>query len=257
MKLAPPAIWILLFVSLNGCAKDRSLAPPPDSEQITVTVKVPKELEAETMQVMYRSATCKRITRGASGQRIEVEGHHSIDVQLQRQGLSDLYQASLPKDGGGACKWHLANVIFGVTYADPTRFGENVTSGAGGGVVVIFDHNNSPRGGADIEVDGDLTIRKGYYPRLHESFLGGYRKYIKLEGGGHIYTKYQALQARQVYFEPVFHADFMLYSVGPKIKKEGNYTTITYPDGSVEMDGRLGPSFRKLESIRLAAESKK
>lgn len=59
-----------------------------------------------------------------------------------------------------------------------------------------------------------------------------------------------------MYFEPVFHADFMLYSVGPKIKKEGNYTTITYPDGSVEMDGRLGPNFRKLESIRLAAESK-
>ena len=197
MKLAPPAVWILLFVSLNGCAKDRSLAPPPDSEQITVTVKVPKELEAETMQVMYRSATCKRITRGASGQRIEVEGHHSIDVQLQRQGLSDLYQASLAKDGGGACKWHLANVIFGVVYADPTRFGENVIWGAGGGVVVIFDHNNSPMGGADTEVEGDLTIRKDYYPRLHEVFLGGYRKYISLAGEGHIYRRYQALQARK------------------------------------------------------------
>jgi len=256
MKLAPPAIWILLFVSLNGCAKDRSLAPPPDSEQITVTVKVPKELEAETMQVMYRSATCKRITRGASGQRIEVEGHHSIDVQLQRQGLSDLYQASLAKDGGGACKWHLANVIFGVAYADPTRFGENVTYGSGGGVVVIFDHNNSPRGGADTEVEGDLTIKKDYYPRIDEEFLGPYKKTISLVGEGSIYRSYEALTAQQVYFEPVLHSDFVVYSAGPKVKKKGNYTVFTYPDGSVVADGRGGPDFQKLQSIRLAAESK-
>jgi hypothetical protein len=161
-----------LTVSVSSCAQDYSLSPPADSEQVTVTLKVPKELEAETMQVMYRSATCKRITRGASGQRVEVEGHHSIDVQLQRQGLSDLYQASLAKDGGGACKWHLANVIFGVAYADLTRFGSNVTYGAGGGVVMIFDHNNSPRGGTDTEVDEDLTIKKDYYPWIDEEFFG-------------------------------------------------------------------------------------
>ena len=176
MKPALSVASILLFVSVSGCGQDYSLSPSADSEQITVMVKVPKELEAETMQVMYRSATCKRITHRASGQRIELEGYHSIDVQLKRQGLSDLYQASLPKDCGGACKWNLANVIFGVTYEDPTRFGENVTSGAGGGVVVIFDHNNSPKGGADIEVDGDLTIKKDYYPWIDEEFFGTVQK---------------------------------------------------------------------------------
>jgi hypothetical protein len=256
MKLAPPAVWILLFVSLNGCAKDRSLAPPSDSEQITVTVKVPKELKARTMQVMYRSATCKRVTHGASGQRIEVEGHHSIDVQLQRQGQSDLYQASLPKDGGGVCKWHVANVIFGVVYADPTKFGESVIWGAGGGVVVIFDHNNSPMGGADTEVEGDLTIRKDYYPWLHESFLGGYRKDISLAGEGHIYRRYQALQAQQVYIEPVLHSGFLVRSEGTKVHKIGSFIKFTYPDSSVVADGRSEPDFRKLQSIRLAAESK-
>jgi hypothetical protein len=67
---------------------------------------------------------------------------------------------------------------------------------------------------------------------------------------------YQALQARQVYFEPILHSDFVVYSAGPKIKKEGNHTVITYPDGSVEPDGRWGPNFRKLQAIRQAAESK-
>lgn len=55
IKKTPVALFVLFF-SLSGCAKDYSLAPPVDSELITVTVKVPKELEAETMNVMYRSA---------------------------------------------------------------------------------------------------------------------------------------------------------------------------------------------------------
>ncbi|MCP1446060.1 hypothetical protein J3D54_005192 [Pseudomonas sp. GGS8] len=252
-----PLALLILFASLSGCAKDYSLAPPPDSEQITVTVKVPKDLVAETLQVMYRSATCKRITHGASGQRIELEGYHSIDVQLQRQGQSDLYQANLAMSGGGACQWHLSNVIFGVAYGNPTRFGENVSYGAGGGVVVVFDQNNSPRGGTGIEVDGDLTIRKEYYPWVTETFLGGYSKRVSLAGEGNIYLSYQALQARQVYFEPVLHSEFAVYSVQPKEKKKGNHTAFTYPDGSVVADGRSDPDFRKLQAIRLAAESKK
>jgi hypothetical protein len=251
-----PVVLLTLFVSLSGCAKDYSLAPPPDSEQITVTVKVPKELEAETMNVMYRSPVCKRVTHGASGQRIELSGYHGIDVQLQRQGQSDLYEARLPIDGGGKCQWRLSNVTFGVAYAYPTRFGENVTYGAGGGVIAIFDHNNSPQGGADIEVDGDLTLKKDYYPWLSEAFLGGYRKQISLAGEGNIYLKYRALQARRVYFEPVLHSDFVLYSVQPKEKKEGNHTAFTYPDGSVIADGRWHPNFRKLQAIRLVAEGK-
>lgn len=252
-----PVVLFALLFSLNGCSQDYSLEPPADSEQVTVTVKVPEELVAETMQVMYRSATCKGITHGASGQRIELDGRHGIDVQLQRQGQSDLYQARLPMDGGGACRWHLSNVIFGVAYGDTARFGEGVTYGAGGGVVVKFDHNRPMRSsGLPIEVDGDLTIKKDYYPWIDEEFLGPYKKTVSLAGEGNIYLSYQALQARQVYFEPVLHSDFVIYSAGPKVKKKGNHTSFTYPDGSVVTDGRSDPDFRKLQALRLAAESK-
>ncbi|WP_455927010.1 hypothetical protein [Pseudomonas capeferrum] len=255
MNIVLPLTMITLFTGLSGCAMDRSLAPPPNSELMTITVKVPKELEAETLEVMYRSPICKRITSGASGQRIELQGYHGIDVQLQQQGQSDLYEAKLPMDGGGACRWRLSNVIFGVAYSNPAQFGENVTYGAGGGIVAIFDQNNSLRGGADIEVDGDLTIKKDYYPWLSEAFLGGYRKRISLTGEGDIYLTYQALQARRVYFEPVLHSDFMATSQGSRVHKVGSYITFTYPDGSTSADGRSKPDFRKLQAIRLAAEA--
>ncbi|MBV7574957.1 hypothetical protein KW846_19805 [Pseudomonas sp. PDM32] len=248
----------VVFFSLSGCGQDYSLSPPADSEQITVTVKVPKELKAKTMKVMYRSATCKRISQGPSGQRLESDGHHGFDVQLKRQGQSDLYQVKLPKDGGGACRWHLANVTFGVDYADPSRFGESVTTGGGGGVVVVFDHKNSPRGGTGIEVKGDLTIKKDYYPWIIESFIGRYEKDISLLGESRTYyLNYQALQAKDVYFEPILHSGFLVHSVGPKVKEKGNYAVFTYPDGTVEAIARAQPDFRKLQAIRLAAEHKK
>jgi hypothetical protein len=250
MRHRLPVVLFTLFFSLSGCSQDYSLAPPADSEKITVTVKLPQGLKTETMWVMYRSATCKSISLGASGQRVEQDGHHSVYKEFQRQGQSDLYQVELPKDGGGACKWHLANVTFGVVYADPARFGENVINGGGGGVVVIFDHNNSPRGGADIKVDGDLTIKKDYYPWVDEEFLGPYKKTISLAGEGSIYLKYQALDAQQVYFEPVLHSECVIYSIGPKVKKKGNYTAFTYPDSTTVADGKWHPNFLRLQTIR-------
>ena len=250
MRQRLPVVLSTLFFSLSGCSQDYSLAPPADSEKITVTVKLPQELKTETMWVMYRSATCKHVSHGASGQRVEQDGRHSVYKEFQRQGQSDFYQVELPKDGGGACKWHLANVTFGVVYANPARFGENVIGGGGGGVVVIFDHNNSPRGRADIKVEGDLTIKKDYYPWIKEAFLGGYSKRVSLEGGGDIYLMYQALRARQVYFEPILHSSFTVYSTQPKEKKEGNHTVFTYPDGSVIADGSSQPNFLKLQTIR-------
>ena len=240
----------VMFFSLSGCRQDYSLAPPANSETITVTVKLPKELKTETMWVMYRSPICKSIRRGPSGQRMERDGHQSVYKELERQGESDLYQVKLPKDGGGACRWHLANVTFGVEYADPTRFGENVTYGAGGGVVVIFDYNNPPRGGFGIKVDGDLTIKKDYYPWIHERFIGGYSKTISLAGEGGIYINYHALQAREVYFEPIFHPAVLVVSEGAKIHKVGNFIKFTYPDGSVVADGQSKPDFWKLQSLR-------
>jgi len=252
-----PVALLGLLVSVSGCAKDYSLAPPPDSEQITVTVKVPTELVAETLQVMYRSTLCTFTDHTAGGRPYQRDGYQRVDMQAARKGQSDLYEAELPVDGGGACRWRLSNVTFGVAYAIPTRFGENVTYGAGGGVVVIFDHNNSPRGGADVEIAGDVMIKKDYYPWVDEEFLGPYKKTVSLAGEGGIYLSYEALQARRVYFEPVLHSGFVTNSAGPRIKKKGNHTTFTYPDGSVVSDGRGGPNFRKLQAIRLAAVGKK
>jgi hypothetical protein len=103
MKRVFMAVSLTSLFSIAGCSKDYSLAPPADNEYVTVTIKVPAELVPETMNVMYRSPVCRRISYGASGQRFELDGFHNVDIQPERQGLGDLYQAKLPADGGGIC----------------------------------------------------------------------------------------------------------------------------------------------------------
>ncbi|WP_334597609.1 hypothetical protein [Pseudomonas alvandae] len=255
IKKIPLAIMTMV-VSLSGCAKDYSLAPPADSEKVTVTVKLPEELTNEVMQVVYRSTICTFTDHTAMGKPYQRDEYQRADVWPVRQGQSDLYRAELPMDGGGACQWRLSNVTFGVVYADPTRFGESVVVGGGGGIVVIFDHNNSPRGGADFKIDGDLMIKKDYYPWLKENFLDGYVKRISLAGEASLYLKYQALQARQVFFEPILHSNYLVTSEGTKIHKVGSFIKFTYPDGTVVADGSHNPDLRKLQAIRLAAENK-
>ncbi|MDF3934486.1 hypothetical protein [Pseudomonas citronellolis] len=243
-------------VSLTGCAKDQSLAPPANSEQVTVRIKVPVELKARTLEVQYRSTLCTFTDHGAYGDPYQRDGYQNMEIEPTRQGQSDIYEARLPRDGGGACQWRLSNVTFGVTYREPERFGENAVYGAGGGVVVIFDDNASPRGGANIKIDGELSIKKNYYPWIDEEFIGHYRKSLNLIGSGDIYMMYKAPVARIVYFEPILHAEYTVYSEGPKIKTKDAVTKFKYPDGSILEDGDYEPRFQKLEAIRLAAEKK-
>ncbi|MEX5685301.1 hypothetical protein [Pseudomonas silesiensis] len=243
----------LLLFSLNGCALNRGLSPPTGGEHVSMTVKVPQDLAAEPMQVIYRSEKCTIKRSGPDWSSYEENGYLATTVQPQQQGHSELYEAKLAIKGGGGCQWRLSNVTFGVTYAKTTHFGENVKAGPGGGVIVMFDHHLPQRRSVfepTIEVSGDLLIRKDYYPWINEQFIGGHEKLAWLVGEGGIYTYYRAPNARKVTFEPLLHAEYMVYSEGPKVKKKGNRNHFSYSDGSVVVGGS-DPSFKKLQAIRL------
>lgn len=239
---------------LSGCEEHDALAPPEDSEMVTLSVKVPEGLVARPIQVMYRSNRCLRDAVHADGRPYKIPGYQSIQLKPTGTAHSDIYENKIPIEGGGACDWRLSNIMFGVTYDDSSRFGEGVTPGTGGMVIVRFDNNNAPIGGGDIEVGGDLTIGREYYPWLEEKFIPRHRKTISLLGDGQGYEAYKAVQARRVHFEPTLHSGFLVRSIAPKVKKPGNHTRYFYPDGSMETSRRGKPDFRELQAIRRLAE---
>jgi hypothetical protein len=257
LKVLLPCVATVL--SISGCAKDYSMAPSPSGEQVKIVIKIPEELEATPLRVMYRSAICERVTHDGDGRPEKLEGYNSIDVKLSHQNNGSLYEADLFVNGGGPCEWRLSNILFEVSYRVPNRFGENVGSGGGGGVIVIFDHNDAQlRTSGLMKVKGaDLTIIKDYYPWVKDSYSGGYIKRAGLAGEARSYLTYEAREARSVYFEAVLHSDYVVSSTAPKKHKAGEFIKFKYPDGTVESDRRSEPNFKKMQEIRLKAEAEK
>ncbi|MDF3931806.1 hypothetical protein P3W75_04155, partial [Pseudomonas citronellolis] len=134
----------------------------------------------------------------------------------------------------------------------------NVKPGGGGGVIVIFD-NNVPQQRSMYppkKIEGDLVIRKDYYPWVDKQFKGAYETQVLLAGEGDIFLTYKASNARKVVFEPNLHADCVVRSVWPQEQKLGSYIQFTYPDGSMVADGDSKPDFDKLQAIRLKPEKR-
>lgn len=238
-----------LSLTISGCAVDREFTFPVGSEKVLVQVKVQEDLVIKPIHVVYRSSECLRESYNAKGEKIYRRGVKVSSLKPEQVGSSGLYQANVPVDGGGGCQWRLSNMTLDVDYKYPEIFGGNARSGSCGGLTVIFDEDNGPRGGPNFEVEGDLHLKEDYYPWLSERFLGGYRKRVNLLGDGDIFLNYKAKNAKVVLFEPVLYLDWNVYSVGPKVKAKGNQGIVTYPDGSTVMG--VSPDHRRMQCLRL------
>ncbi|MGE9761635.1 hypothetical protein [Pseudomonas sp. PDM20] len=239
-----------LLFSLGGCAQEAVFSPPSNSEQVTVSVKVPKDLAADTMRVMYRSAKCPS-KESADGVPYEIDGFYPIDVEPRQVGQSDLYEAKLARDGGGACQWQLSNVTFGVYYENTAQFGENVKYGRGGGVIVIFDNNRPQRRSMDsiVEASGNIHIKKDYYPWLVEIHLHEPRNIINILGDQDVFT-YKITETNKIIFEPQLHNQKTVRTIGAKSRDKSDLPKIIYPDGSEITDDTGEPDLGKLQSIK-------
>ncbi|WCD82233.1 hypothetical protein [Pseudomonas sp. TUM22785] len=245
----------LLMSGPVGCTQlmNQDLSPPPGGETVSVSVKVPKDLVARKMRVMYRSEKCPITRSDGSGGRYEIDGAKTIEVEPQRQGLTNIYEAKLAKDGGGFCEWKLSNVTFGVFYGALEKLGEDLRVGGGGGVIVIFDDNSAQRVSLlspPKAIFGDLIIENEYYIWLDQQYLIEEKKLVWLYDGVDIYRTYKAKNAKVVKFVPSVYEGGVVYSIGPKVKKEGNYVRFFYPDGSVMSDYRTEPDIRRLNELR-------
>ncbi len=250
-------LCVALITSISGCAQDYSFAPLPTGEKTTITIRVPKELEATPMRVMYRSAICRRITYNGNGKPRSLEGFKGFEMDFKRRDR-DLLQSELFINGGGKCEWRLSNIVFSVRYRAQNRFG-NATPGIDAGIIVVFDHNDPQirSSGSVTSEPRDLVVVKDYYPWVNEGFIDGYVKTADLAGEEGVYLTYVARQARSVFFEPVLHSAYVVSSKEPAQQKLGEFITFYYPDGTIQSDGRHVPDFEKLQIIRRGVEGKK
>ena len=100
-------------------------------------------------------------------------------------------------------------------------------------------------------------MKEDYYIWVSERFIGNYSKLGGLFRDGDVYLTYRAPRARNIYFEPIVHSDYAVFSKGPAVKAIGARTTYLYPDGSTIESSKGQPDFQKLQCIRLPSQCKK
>ena len=247
---------VFIVTGISGCAKNRQLAPPPDSEKVMVTVKASEELKVGAIGAFYRSKICTRLRGDGNGGRVEIQGFNYLEVVPKRRPGTDLSDGYVSLDGGGSCEWRLSAVKFTVEQKSLHRFGMKHNVGYGADVEVYFDQATSQGGSSERTTAGDVKIVEDYYPWVSEVYLGGHAKIFSFFKDGKERVEYLAPQARNIYFEPKLHADYLVSSVQADVKdKKDLITTFTYPDGTVSVERRSYPDFKRLQAIRKKAEA--
>lgn len=253
MKVKTIFIALLSLLFLPGCEKNENFAPPSNSPRVTFDVEIPKEIELEAAKVMYRSSLCKSKKPSADGGTYLVPGYHYLERNFEIKKRDEVYLLSIPKDGGGKCKWNLSNVTINMQYKINTFVQHRVDDTGGIGFIVVFDNNSPQRtDGFMKNKTGNFVIDSDLYPWINETFIPNHLKRLWLYSD-RLYHIFKAVDASRVLIKPKVHSDLLTLSQGPKNKIDDvvNYTTYKYPDGSIDLHGDSSPDFDKLQGIRI------
>ena len=245
------AVPVLLYLGYETLLS-RKLSPPSDSERVTVSFRVPAGVTLLPLGGLYQSDKCTN-TRFTGAFTPYKEGA-TTGVSLPFvSGDGNLQTVSIPKDGGGRCRWKLSSVRVGFRVADdnPLAKGKEVIETS-----YIFDlwgygASEGFGAGRSKEASGDLDIRTDFFPEVFISHVSK-KKTVELFGGDTDYEKwsrrYQLSDAENIFIAPIVHFNKVVTLEGPSHRP--GHLTVNYPDGSSAEPLHISPDYEKLLSMK-------
>lgn len=244
-----------LLLPLSACSShfDRRINPPAQTQWVTLSVKVPKDIETLPMDVLYRSQICQEVAYDNTTESHTklVPAHSPHDVPLVQQGNSDLYQAKVALKGGGKCDWSLSVVRMRMQFKPDSSLakGKDTIPSSTSFVFDELGNNSSLLAGPPREVYGDQEIKITYFPMI---FIGHISNETSLElfSGDKRQSKwsrtFRVHNTKELYIEPILKNDKTVIQESPKPQLDK--VTVTYPDGSVVYSDDI--DYDKLLSIK-------
>ncbi|WP_145578423.1 hypothetical protein [Yersinia alsatica] len=237
---------LMVPVLLSGCEKDERLSPPLNGKSVSVTVKIPHEIDVLPLGVMYRSNKCFKKRSNSNGESYEVPGFHFTEINLKQIGDSDLFESQVPFDGGGNCQWQLSNVTIGIKYKVPSDFSVDIKENYTNEIIFVFDKNEAQRTNWNYEnVSGDKKIIRDYYPMVTTRYINGFSRELSIYGLDNKFT-YRMYNTNKIIYEANVYSNKLVFREAPK--KQGENFSIKYPDGSIVVDDSIFPDLKKLQS---------
>ncbi|MTH48862.1 hypothetical protein [Intestinirhabdus alba] len=242
-------LFSVLFISSCSGSIDRSLSPPSDTQWVKVEVKNPSLYTRPfPLKVVYISHKClKRRISGVDGSQIKEPSYYGINMPLEQQGSSNVWQTKVAMLGGGRCHWTLSEFTMGIGYIDATHLGKDLVPGTNVGATIAFD-SDATRNGQFSTLPGNGILAPKYYPYITERNINEKQKYLSLLGKED-FLMYRNFNSENIFFSPEIDERKVVRFVEPEKKVDGVYPKIIYPDGTLAPDDVLFPDFNKVDGM--------
>lgn len=245
-------IFLFFLMIITGCAprsdvssKNRTLSPPADSEWVTVGIKLPKEIEALPLNVLYRSEICQRSRYDSSGKKYYIPGFNPNKVTLVQQGNSDIYQTKIALNGGGTCQWQLSEVWLEISYKDifnKYRDFDPIFYR----LILTFKENNFRPQQSLRNIIKNGIINFHYYPVITNNEILNKKSIYLFNNWGR--AQYILVSnEKNILFTPIFHNKNITKVDITKERDKKNI--IYYTDGTIEKTFSGDPNYNKLKSL--------
>ncbi|NHB91019.1 hypothetical protein [Photorhabdus cinerea] len=124
---------VLLVIFISGCADpNEPLSPPKDNQWITVEGVAPKYTQPH-VSAEYISRDCLEYQLHADMSPYKVPTYNGLRLKVTADPQTGYFQAKLPFNGGGRCKWKINRAFVSVSYTDVSHLMKDVVIYEGGG----------------------------------------------------------------------------------------------------------------------------
>ncbi|TDB55748.1 hypothetical protein [Photorhabdus luminescens] len=109
---------VLSVILISGCADpNEPLSPPKENQWITVEGVAPKYTEPHVSAV-YISKDCLKYRLDSNMSPFKVPTYNGLRLDVKADPKTGYFQAKLPFNGGGRCKWKIDRAFVSISYTD-------------------------------------------------------------------------------------------------------------------------------------------
>ncbi|ETS33661.1 hypothetical protein BB987_14950 [Photorhabdus temperata] len=170
---------LLSVILISGCADpDAPLSPPKDNLWITVEGVAPKYTQPYVSAV-YISKDCLKYRLHADMSPFKVPTYNGLRLKVKANPQTGYFQAKLPFNGGGRCKWKIDRAFVSVSYTDVRHLVKDAIPYSGTGLTA-FINDAVQTNISEIAALNTIDFSPVIYPVL--DLVEGFPKRIFLQG---------------------------------------------------------------------------
>ncbi|MCC8458441.1 hypothetical protein [Photorhabdus aegyptia] len=222
----------LSVILISGCANpNEPLSPPKENQWITVEGVAPKYTEPHVSAV-YISKDCLKYRLDSNMSPFKVPTYNGLRLEdVKADPKTGYFQAKLPFNGGGRCKWKIDRAFVSISYTDVHHLVKDAIPYSATGLIA-FINDASQTNISEIPASNTIDFNPVIYPIL--KVVEGRPNRIFLQGQVGMYPfrlKLTPGAKWKIIFKPKLDETKM-----PKITvTKGRGEWVEYPNGRIDL----------------------